>query len=98
MPQFLIPGIQALVDAMRRLGAGEAGVRCRFDDFPADLGELAHAFDDMAAAVDARCHETERLAANLRALAGRVESLQEEERSAIAIEIHDQIGQALTAL
>src|SRR5207249_8244627 len=34
----------------------------------------------------------------LRALTGRLQSVREEERSRIAREIHDELGQALTAL
>jgi signal transduction histidine kinase len=90
--------VQWLVDAMRRVAAGETGVRCRTDELAPDLADAARAFNGMSAAVDARCRDTERIASELRALAARVESLREQERSAIAIEIHDQIGQALTAL
>jgi signal transduction histidine kinase len=46
-------------------------------------------------------NKTERLRAseeNLRALAARLQSVREEERSRIAREIHDQLGQALTGL
>jgi signal transduction histidine kinase len=98
MSHPLATGLEVLVEALRRIGAGEAGVRSNPNDLPDELGSLARALNDMSEAVDERCRETELAADNLRALAGRVESLREEERSAIAIEIHDQIGQALTAL
>jgi len=42
--------------------------------------------------------ERERTLEQLRALAGRLQSIREEERQRVAREIHDQLGQALTAI
>jgi PAS domain S-box-containing protein len=42
--------------------------------------------------------ERKRVEAQLRSLAARLEAIREEERTRIAREIHDQLGQALTAL
>jgi len=99
MSQALTPEIHELIEAMRRVGSGERSVRVGSDAaLPRHTDALARAFDDMAASLEAQHRQTARLATDLRALTARVESLQEEERSAIAIEIHDQIGQSLTAL
>ena len=66
---------------------------------PADeLGQLSSAFDAMAAALRRHEAEVQQAAEALRALAARIESAREAERTSIAREIHDQLGQNLTAL
>jgi len=70
-----------------------------------ELNELAGAFDDMATALEIR--EAQRQKAEqalrgsreeLRHLASHMESVREEERTRLAREIHDELGQAMTAL
>lgn len=56
-----------------------------------EIGQLADAFNDMAAKVAERD-------AYLRLLSRRLLSIQEEERVRIAREVHDELGQALTAI
>jgi signal transduction histidine kinase len=74
----------------RRLAAGELGHRVpagRGDE----IGELAATFNDMAARIAERD-------ASLRQLSKRLLSVQEQERVRIAREVHDELGQALTAM
>ncbi|HEX6159003.1 MAG TPA: HAMP domain-containing protein, partial [Thermoanaerobaculia bacterium] len=74
----------------RRLAAGELGHRVpagRGDE----IGQLAAAFNDMAARIAERD-------ASLRQLSKRLLSVQEQERVRIAREVHDELGQALTAM
>jgi PAS domain S-box-containing protein len=61
---------------------GEASV-----GFLTDITERKRAQEDRQRSLD-----------QLRALAGRLQSIREEERKRVAREIHDQLGQALTAL
>jgi len=74
----------------RRLAAGELGHRVpegRGDE----IGQLAATFNDMAARIAERD-------ASLRQLSKRLLSVQEQERVRIAREVHDELGQALTAM
>lgn len=56
-----------------------------------EIGQLAAAFNDMAAKIAERD-------ASLRQLSKRLLSIQEQERVRIAREVHDELGQALTAM
>ena len=74
----------------QRIAAGDLGHRVpsgRGDE----IGRLAGSFNDMAEKVSARD-------ASLRQLSRRLLSVQEQERVRIAREVHDELGQALTAL
>lgn len=56
-----------------------------------EIGQLAASFNDMAAKIAERD-------ASLRQLSKRLLSIQEQERVRIAREVHDELGQALTAM
>jgi signal transduction histidine kinase len=73
-----------------RIAAGELAARVPAgrDD---EIGRLAAAFNDMAEKVAERD-------ASLRQLSRRMLSVQEQERIRIAREVHDELGQALTAM
>jgi signal transduction histidine kinase len=73
-----------------RIAAGELDARVpsgRGDE----IGQLANAFNNMAGKVAERD-------ASLRQLSKRMLSVQEQERVRIAREVHDELGQALTAM
>ncbi len=61
----------------------------------AELGEAFNAMVENRSRAEAHILESER---NLKALSDRLLRIQEEERARIAREIHDELGQALTAL
>ena len=58
---FLLRKIRALVDATRRLGQGELGARTGLAHGRDEIGQLAGAFDEMAATLHARNTEFERV-------------------------------------
>ena len=70
-------------------------------DVPSGRGELvqlAQVFDQMAEALEQREAERQRAERTLRQYADRLMEVQESERRHIARELHDEIGQALTAV
>ncbi len=95
---FVLAGIRGLVRATRRLGQGDLAVRApeRWDG--GEVNELAHAFNVMAAALQTRDAEALTAQEQLRALSRRLQAAREEESARIARDLHDQLGQALTAL
>lgn len=80
--------LEKVLGLMRRIDPLEPGVR---DDHPqgsAEMAELAEGFNEMAA----------RLESERQLSAGRMLLAQERERRRLAQELHDEIGQSLTAL
>lgn len=82
--------LRDVADGARRIAAGDLTQRVASarDD---EIGQLASSFNAMAASVAERD-------ARLRDLSRRLLSVQEKERVRIAREVHDELGQALTAL
>lgn len=62
------------------------------------LGEKKRFGEDMERRVTERTAELSKSTADLHALAARLQSIREEERKALARELHDEFGQNLTAL
>ena len=82
------------VEAAARVGYG----RAEAEGGPLEIARLSAAFNEMVArrsAAELRTQESER---NFRALSERLITVQENERMRVAREIHDDLGQALTAL
>jgi signal transduction histidine kinase len=67
---------------------------------PPTLDTLASVADAIAQGIERKQaeQELEQSFAQLRALAGRLQRIREEERTRVAREIHDELGQALTAI
>ena len=102
---FILRQVKALVNGSKQLAAGDLSVRIGHPKGSEELSQLSRAFDEMAAMLEQR--EIERAGANeeikrsreqLRTLATHLQTVREEERTRIAREIHDDLGQALTAL
>lgn len=97
--RLILAPLNRLRAAVGRASAGD------FDPTPAptpaggrEIHELSGAFDVLARNLQARDAEARAAVEALRALAQRSETVREQERTAIAREIHDQLGQNLTAL
>jgi signal transduction histidine kinase len=88
---FLRRPIERMQVTAERIAAGDLSARVALSKAPGELGGLASAIDDMADGLQSR---EQRLAG----LSRRVLEVQEFERRAIARELHDEIGQSLTAL
>ena len=91
--------------ATRALAAGDLRVRAPERPGQGELGELSRSFNLMANALETRAAEAARAQAELkageerlRALSHRLQSVREEECARIARDLHDQLGQDLTAL
>jgi two-component system, NarL family, sensor histidine kinase UhpB len=85
--RFIRP-LQALTALARRVDLANPGERMPGAERTSEAGELALTFNEML----------ERLEAERREATGRVLAGQEEERLRIAQELHDQVGQQLTAV
>ncbi len=80
-------GINIWVSGSSRKVSGPDGKPLYFEGFVEDITERKRAEED-----------SERSLEQLRALAARLQSAREEERKRVAREIHDELGQALTAI
>jgi signal transduction histidine kinase len=88
---FLRRPIEQMQVTAQRIAAGDLSARVALSRAPGELGALSKAIDEMANGLQSR---EQRLAG----LSRRVLEVQEFERRAIARELHDEIGQSLTAL
>lgn len=93
--------VQRPIDALARAASSVSreGYTTRVPvDGPLEIKALGEAFNEM---VESRSKAEARIVASertLKALSDRLLTIQEEERTRIAREIHDELGQALTAL
>ena len=97
LSRFVERPINALADAAQSVSREGYGRRVPVDG-PREIAELGEAFNEMMesrSAAEARIVASEQ---NLKALSDRLLTIQEDERRRIAREIHDDLGQALTAL
>jgi len=102
---FIMRQVKAMTQASRRLAAGEMSARTGLDYGSGELGQLSQTFDEMAAALEQRQAERQRTEMELtrsqelfRSLSTHLQEVREEERTRIARKIHDDLGQAMTAL
>lgn len=96
--------VRSLVRATSRLANGDLAARAGMPNGGGELGQLARSFDQMAEALEQRKAEADRGQETLREhterlqiLSRRLVEVQEVERRHIARELHDEIGQEVTA-
>ncbi|HWX21957.1 MAG TPA: ATP-binding protein [Candidatus Binatia bacterium] len=94
---LILRPVRAVVDSIARLAAGDLSARTRLPSSGDELGRLIQAFDKMAQALEQRERERLRASQKLQVLSHRLVEVQETERRHIARELHDEIGQSLTA-
>lgn len=101
----LLRQVRSMVRVSQALAAGDLKARTGLRHGRSELGQLATALDDMALALERREEEHQQAEAHiresreqLRKLSAHIQTVREEERTRIAREIHDDLGQALTAL
>jgi signal transduction histidine kinase len=94
---LILRPVKGLVKFAARLASGDLSVRTGLPHSRDELGELTLAFDQMAQALEERERERLRASQKLQVLSHRLVEVQEAERRHIARELHDEIGQSLTA-
>jgi signal transduction histidine kinase len=94
---LIVRPVKALVRSSARLAAGDLTARTGLDHRRDELGLLTLTFDQMAEALEEREKERLGLSHKLQGLSHRLVEVQETERRHLARELHDEIGQSLTA-
>lgn len=103
--KVIVKPVNAMVKATREFAAGNLSARTGMSGGLDELNQLASAFDQMAERLEQRQAERDRAEREirnsrerLRNLSAHLQSVREEERTRMAREIHDELGQGLTAL
>ncbi len=94
---LILRPVKALVKSSALLATGNFSVRTGLPRTGGELRQLTLAFDHMAQALEQRELERQRATQKLQVLSHRLVEVQEAERRHIARELHDEIGQSLTA-
>ncbi len=104
MSSVVVTKIERLAQAIKHFSLGDMSRRVRVQSSD-EIGELAGSFNQMMQALEERTQELERLNEELRrkenlrgVLLVKLTHAQEEERKRVARELHDQLGQALSAM
>jgi signal transduction histidine kinase len=95
---LILRPVNALLHTANRLSEGDLGARTGIALGRGELVQLAQAVDQMAETLEQREIERQQAQSTLRQYADRLVDVQETERRHIARELHDEIGQALTAV
>lgn len=90
-----VENLVAVVDQVKAEGNNAARAVVDFDD---EIARLGRAMNDMLDTISAREDDLARSRNELRALSRELQDAREAERTRIAHEVHDQLGQGLTAL
>ncbi|MCC6220160.1 MAG: HAMP domain-containing protein [Deltaproteobacteria bacterium] len=94
----ILRGLRSLTRAVERLGEGDLSVRVKTPRGQNEFTTLARTFNELADSLAAQHSETMKAQTRLRALSHRLQMTREAEAARISRELHDEIGQTLTAL
>jgi signal transduction histidine kinase len=94
---LVLQPVKALVKSSARLASGDLSARTGLRYERDELGQLSRTFDQMAERLELRELARQRATQKLQVLSQRLVEVQESERRQISRELHDEIGQALTA-
>jgi signal transduction histidine kinase len=94
----LLRYLRKLASAARRFGSGDFSVRLSMPKQYNELEKMADAFNFMASTLETRHAQLVAAYAELNDLAHHLEQARESERSRIARDLHDEIGQVLTSI
>jgi signal transduction histidine kinase len=97
--------VRDLLDRMHRFALDNQALPASPEVLPVELAPLAEALNQLASRahhayeeVSSSLDEQRRLREELQAMAGRLITIQENERRTLSRELHDDIGQAITAI
>ncbi|MFD0738951.1 ATP-binding protein [Lysobacter koreensis] len=103
--QRLGGSVHGLLERMQRFALDRASAPVALESMPRELVPLAEAMNQLAARaheaygeVSLSLQEQSRLREELQAVARRLMTVQEDERRTLSRELHDDIGQAITAI
>jgi signal transduction histidine kinase len=95
---LVLKRLHSLIFQARRLTDGDLSARTGRPSSTDELGHLERAFDEMARSLQANSDELRSTVQELRHLAHRLQTVREDERSLVASEVNEDIGQALAGL
>lgn len=90
--------VDRLLHTTEALAAGDLSARTGVRKVRGELDHLGQTLDRMAAWLQKQIEERRQAELRMRQLAMQLATVQEEERRALALELHDHAGQVLTAL
>ena len=104
MNKLVIHRLEGAVQTLKRFAQGERGVRLQLQG-PDEIAQLGTAFDEMAQSIEFQDKTNRALAKDLqrqserrRELLKKVITAQEEERTRVARDLHDELGQGLASI
>jgi signal transduction histidine kinase len=95
--RYMLRPLARLAGVADRLAEGHLSERTQLG-YAGEIGGLARSLDEMAEALERQRARAGQMLESLRALTARLDSVADEERAHLAREIHDELGQQLTAM